>query len=257
MDPSPVGAGSLAALAPLFAEHRELRAVIDSVLEGRLGCALSDSSSLPAAAALDLGCYRVLGGDPATPIARRLVAEAVAPRELIVPGPGGWMDLALSAHGRRAARDPMRGFDPSTLEERLLEEAVASLPAGYELRRLDLETSALLGPELSPHGLEAFSDGEDFDRRGLGFGAFRGSSLAAAATSYAVCSGRLEVAIATRREHRRRGLARSVAARLLLHCLKHGVSPCWNAANPISQHLALTLGYRPAGVCHSIRLAAE
>lgn len=38
-------------------------------------------------------------------------------------------------------------------------------------------------------------------------------------------------------------------------CLKRGVIPEWNAANPVSQRLALRLGYRLAGTVTILRLA--
>jgi hypothetical protein len=32
-------------------------------------------------------------------------------------------------------------------------------------------------------------------------------------------------------------------------CLEAGLTPCWNASNPVSQRLAARLGYEPAGTC--------
>jgi predicted GNAT family acetyltransferase len=57
------------------------------------------------------------------------------------------------------------------------------------------------------------------------------------------------VAIATRPAFRGRGLAAATAARLLRECLERGLTPRWSASNPVSQRLAVRLGYRPAGVC--------
>ena len=61
--------------------------------------------------------------------------------------------------------------------------------------------------------------------------------------------GAIELAIGTHPGHRRRGLARAVAAMLMRACLERGLTPHWNAANPVSQRLAVSLGYEPAGIC--------
>jgi hypothetical protein len=51
------------------------------------------------------------------------------------------------------------------------------------------------------------------------------------------------------------GLARAVAATLMLECLERGLTPHWNAANPVSQQLAVSLGYEPAEICEILLVA--
>ena len=75
---------------------------------------------------------------------------------------------------------------------------------------------------------------------------YRGE-LVAGASSYALFPGGIEIEIATREDFRKRGLATSCAARLILRCLERGLYPGWDAANRISLHLAERLGYRFAG----------
>jgi len=65
----------------------------------------------------------------------------------------------------------------------------------------------------------------------------------------------VEVAIATRPAYRGHGLAAAPAAALLEHCLETGLTPRWSASNPVSQRLAVRLGFRPAGVCEVLYLA--
>ena len=62
------------------------------------------------------------------------------------------------------------------------------------------------------------------------------------------------MAIATRPAFRGLGLAAATAARLLRECLDQGLTPRWSASNPVSQRLAVRLGYRPAGVCEVLYL---
>ena len=110
-------------------------------------------------------------------------------------------------------------------------------------------------PGSSPTPCRSILSPEAFAAAGIGFAAVTQGRVACAATSYAACPGHLEVAIATRAAYRGRGLAMTVSARLLLHCLEAGIRPHWNASNPVSQRLALRLGYRPAGVCEILYLS--
>ena len=75
-------------------------------------------------------------------------------------------------------------------------------------------------------------------RNGLGVAAIHEHGVAAAATTYALCSDKGEVAIATHPDHRGRGLATAVGAAMLLGCRRRGLTPHWNAFNPVSQRLA-------------------
>jgi hypothetical protein len=54
----------------LFAPHRTLPAIVEAVLEGRLGSIARDGE----AARLSLGCYEIFGGDAACAGASRLTA---------------------------------------------------------------------------------------------------------------------------------------------------------------------------------------
>ena len=99
-----------------------------------------------------------------------------------------------------------------------------------------------------------FPDVPTFLRDGIGYCALDGGTVACAATSYAVAAGRIELAIATHEDHRRRGLGAATAAALMLHCVERDIVPHWNAANPGSQRLAVRLGLRPAGICEVLWL---
>jgi len=238
------------ALERLFAGHRELRAVVEAVLEGRQGSAVAYGD----AARLSIGCYEVFGGDAASPGAQRLVATAAPPRELVYGNDPAWRRLILDVHGERVTDRSMRDFDPSGLDSAALARFEAALPAGFALRRLDAALAEQLDTELEPHGLQVFPDPAGLAEHGLGFGAVADGVLACAATPYTVSSRFVEVAIATRPAFRGRGLAAAVSAALMRRCLAAGLVPRWSASNPISQRLAVRLGYTPAGVCEVLYL---
>jgi GNAT superfamily N-acetyltransferase len=240
------------ALGPLFASHRELRAVVEAVLERRQGRATRDGN----AARLSVGCYEVFGGDPASPGARRLVAGARSPSELVYGNDSGWRRLILEVHGARVFDRPMRDFDAAGLDRAALRRTEEALPAPFALKRIDVHLAGQLDDDLVPHALQVFAGPADFVANGLGFGAVRDGRLACAATSYTMSSRRAEVAIATRPEFRGRGLAAAAAAALMGRCLDVGLVPAWSASNPVSQRLAVRLGYEPAGVCEVLYLRA-
>ncbi len=239
-------------IRPFFDRHAELRAVIEAVLEGRLGTAESDGDTR--VARLSVGCYHFFGGDPALPAARRLVESAAAPRELVYGNDPAWRRLILDVHGPRVSERPMQTFDPSRLSASVLERVERSLSEGFELRRFDAALANQLDRDLEPHALQVFSDAEAFAARGIGYGVVKGGRLACAATSYTMSSRAVEVAIATRPEFRGLGLAAAASARLMRHCLENGFVPHWSASNPVSQRLAARLGYGPSSVCEVLYL---
>lgn len=237
------------ALTGLFEGYRILRAVIDSVLEGRLGRAVADDDTVPHAARLDIGCYAIFGGDPSLPGAARLVREAPAPIELVGPEDQAWRDLFVAIHGERLTDRPMRTFANHALDRGRLSAMAAAVPDGFEVRSLDVSLAGQLDETLVPHGLQTYASPEHLIEHGLGFGVVRDGRLASVATSYTRSTDRVEVSISTHPEFRSRGLARVAAATLIGHCLDHGLSPEWSASNPISKRLALTLGYLPGPLC--------
>src|SRR4051812_7791037 len=103
---------SAADLTSFFGDHHTLRAIVEAVLEGRQGHATRDGD----AARLSLGCYEVFAGDPGTSGARRLVAAASAPRELIYGNDPAWRRLILDVHGTRVRDRPMLEFDPGHID---------------------------------------------------------------------------------------------------------------------------------------------
>jgi GNAT superfamily N-acetyltransferase len=233
-----------------FGGSPELHAVIESVLEGRLGRATAAGD----AARLSIGCYEIFGGDPSSPSARTLVAEAARPRELVYGNDADWRRVILDVHGDAVVDRPMHDYDPAGINVDSLRRLESSLPSGFSLHAFDPDLSDQLDAELEPHALQTFDGARDFLEHGLGFAAVHEGRLACAATSYARSSRSVEVAIATRTAFRGRGLAAATAARLIRECVTQRLVPGWSASNPVSQRLALRLGFRPAGVCEVLYL---
>ena len=118
------------------------------------------------------------------------------------------------------------------------------LPAGYEIRMIDERIYHMAGKEEWSSDLcSQFPTFADYRERGIGTAVLFDGTLAAGASSYTVYQGGIEIEIDTKEEHRRRGLARACAARLILECLDRGLYPAWDAHNKASLALALKLGY--------------
>jgi hypothetical protein len=233
-----------------FSGRVELGAVIEAVVEGRLGHATVAGG----AAQLSVGCYEIFGGDACCPEARALVVGAAGPRELVYGNDGEWRRLILDVHGDGASDRPMRDFDPSGIEEATLLRLEKGLPDGFDLRALDADLVGQLDADLEPHALQVFASPRAFLEHGLGYGAVADGRLACAATSYTRSARSVEVAISTRAAFRGRGLAAATAARLVRRCLADALEPRWSASNPVSQRLAVRLGFRPAGFCEVLYL---
>lgn len=241
------------AAARLFVDRAELPAVLGAGLAG-LGTLAADDPERPAAVRISIGCYEIFGGDPTAAGAAALVRSARLPSELAYGADPTWRRLITEVHGDSLIDRPMRCFDPSGLDADALRAASLRLPSGFEVLRMDSRLAEQLDSGLEPHALQVYPSREVFAREGVGFAAVTRGRVACAATSYAACPGQIEVAISTRQLQRGRGLALATSARLLLHCLGAGILPHWNASNPVSQRLALRLGYKEAGLCEILYL---
>ena len=98
---------------------------------------------------------------------------------------------------------------------------------------------------------------EAYAVHGAGYVVLWKGALVCGASSYADWPGGVEIEIDTHPAHRRRGLARACAAALMLDCLARGLYPSWDAANPVSAHLAQTLGYIAAGAYPVYELSVQ
>ena len=129
-----------------------------------------------------------------------------------------------------------------------------ALPSGFELRRVRLEEVTQFATDLAPALIYNFRSHEEFITRGVGIGILHQGKFVSGVSSAAVGGGKFEIEIQTQPQFRRRGLARAVAAALIVYCLEHGIEPCWDAANEPSSALARQLGFHPNGKYEAYRL---
>jgi hypothetical protein len=122
-----------APLTLLFAGRVELWAVVEAVLEGRLG----QATAVGDAARLTIGCYEIFGGDPSSPSARDLVASATRSRELVYGNDPAWRRLILDVLDGEVSDRPMLDYDPSGIDQDWLTRLEATLPPDFLMQPFD------------------------------------------------------------------------------------------------------------------------
>ena len=243
-------------IARLFDGHRDLRVVIDGVLQGVLGRVFVDVRGESRAARLSIGVYEVFGGDPAR--GDELIANVPRPCELVLPANDqAWLTRARAFFGTDLSARSMRTFDASFIDPSELESMARSVPDGYRIEPATVALARRIGPSLAPNRIANFGDAESFVERGFGCCVLVGDDeIACAATTYARSRGAAEIAIATDARHRRRGLAVAAGAEMVRMCLERGCVPVWTAANDVSTRVAKTIGFKENGSCRIFDVVA-
>lgn len=132
-----------------------------------------------------------------------------------------------------------------SLKHDLLMQFIDEIPAKYYLRPMDEDQFyyAKKNDNFLSYFVQLFHSVKDFEKDGFGFFLYDGSDVIAGISSYARYEHGVEVQISVKPEYRGQHLARSLGAKFILECEKRNLYPWWDCANPISEHIALTLGY--------------
>jgi GNAT superfamily N-acetyltransferase len=230
-------------LAQAFRRNKHVDYAVDCVVEGQMGKAFVDDLSAPTAFRITVGPFWYLAGDPKTLAARQLV-EALPAYALLMPSATGWLELAHDVFGRHLRPFARYSFSPSKLSRQHLEGLLGQSPHQERLCAMNVELATqLAGQPDSYFDLSDFDSAPDFIERSLAFAIVDGQSVLGVAYSSLVCSRGIEVSIFVEETYRRQGVATTLASKLLLECLKQGLQPNWDAANPESCRLAQKLGF--------------
>lgn len=227
-------------LRPLFAGCPGMHGVLDVALEGAMGAAFADDAARPSVAMLELDFY-LLGGDRSASAAEEAVRSLTTPCSIVVSDEA-WAPLLRRAFGERLHTRTRVAFQPGDWDRPRLRGFIEALPDALEVRRIGSGDAARF-EELADSLVYNFASLEDFVERGAGYGIEQDGRFVSGCSSYAIGSSSLEFEIQTHRDERQRGLATACAARMIEHCLDHGLEPCWDAHNDISASLATKLGF--------------
>ena len=225
--------------APLFAGMED--SMIASCLQGMMDSKIYVTDpDHPRSAMAHLADFAFLAGEPD----RALVEGKPRGFVVLVPPTEAWAQLIENCFPgaekwtRYAIKKDTR-FDRAKLKK-----LAASLPAGYEIRRIDGDLyDKCLAEPLFTDGVCHFASKAAYLEQGRGFVALKDGAPVCMASSYTVYREGVEIEIDTLEPERRKGLAAAVGATLILSCLDDGLYPSWDAANLDSVRLAEKLGY--------------
>lgn len=241
-----------ASLRRLFDRYPCLHGSVAAVIEGGMGQVFADSREEPGVALAVLD-FRFLAGDPLHEHALQLF-KLLQPGNVVIAPTPAWRHLVAATFPSGVTMYHREAFQAEQFDVDKLRGFRQALPSEFELRQVRLEEVKQFAADLDPALVYNFRSHEEFITRGVGLGILHQGRFVSGASSAAVGGGRLEIEIQTHREFRRRGLARAVAAALVLYCLEHGLEPCWDAANEPSSALARRLGFHSSGKYEAYRL---
>lgn len=232
-----------ASVQPLFADLPCLYGIAEAGLSG-MGRVWTDSPIHPRAAVMTVGDFILCGGEAGLSAARMLrTALQSDKRGWLVYAPGGWMTALVKITPFKLVK--RRAFDhqiqPKDTE---LRGILAKAPADVAIHPLEGEWIRWCrGQTWSEDFVSQFTD-EGFAAKGLGMLVFRGGEPVSGASSYVRYPGGIEIQVTTRDDCCGHGYATLASAALILCAHEHGLAATWDSANPVSEHIALKLGYR-------------
>lgn len=217
--------------------------MILSCLEGVMGSICVTDTEAPKSAMACLACFAFPAGEPSAELASFRPGGPFC----FVPPDDGWRKLITECRPNAARLTRYAIRKDTRFDRRKLASIAASLPEGYELRRIDgaIYDMCLRDP-LFTDCVSHFDSKDDYLARGRGMAVLKDGRLVSAASSYTVYREGIEIEIDTAEDERRKGLASAVGAALILLCLGEGLYPSWDAANMDSVRLAEKLGYELA-----------
>jgi len=197
------------------------------------------------------GGFAIVSGDAHSRYASRLLRRwknNVLGGNIIIPHGDGWAEkiesvlgIADGRHTRYATSKTENNFDIAQLDA-----WSAQLPDGYSIQQIDEQIfDWCRESSWAQDNVGGFASYEEFVTDGyrMGFAVMYNGEPVSVASPYSAYDGGIEIEIDTHEPHRRRGLARACASRLISECLRRGIYPSWDAANTMSVSLAKSLGY--------------
>lgn len=194
------------------------------------------------------GGFSFVAGNAASPSAKDIVRMYPAENKggcIIVPRNESWARVIEEVFPRseREVR-----YAISKTEHHFDHEALRAMTAdpAPELHIVRIDASmfdTLYSQDWSRDLVANFIDGSTYERLALGFACVHEGQIVGAASCYSVYNDGIEIEVDTRKDFRRRGIARACASSIVLYALEHGLYPSWDAANLMSVGLAKSLGY--------------
>ena len=219
-----------------------------SALQGIMGDIYAEDTKTPTSAKVILGDFCFLAGKPSEDLLAYKPETYEKNYIIMVPENEAWSAL-IEKHYKDAAEKNNRFAikkNAGNFDKEKMEQAIAYLPEGLELRMIDEALyHACLKEEWSIDFVSNYKDYAMFEKLGLGALMIKKDTgeIVAGASSYSTYQDGIEIEIVTREDYRKQGLAYRCASKLILECLKRNLYPSWDARTRISVALAEKLGY--------------
>ncbi len=121
------------------------------------------------------------------------------------------------------------------------------VPTGYAVHAMDDSLARRVMDDADPELADAWPDAKEFAQRSIGFCTVEESTGRATSAAWSAFEpdGLVEIGVGTAADHRGRGLAGAVAARLVAECLRRGLEPRWSTDfdNLASRRVAAKVGF--------------
>lgn len=223
---------------PVFAGWQET--LIYSCLQKVMGKIFVTDTVAPKSAMAFVGCFAFVAGEPD----RELVMGKPDGFVIMTPQNEAWAKLIEECYpeAKKVTRYAIK--KDTKFDKARLREIVDSLPAGYELRKIDSEIYDMcLSDPVTADFVSSFESKERYLDIGRGMVILKEGRIVSGASSYTSYREGIEIEVDTAKEERRKGLASVACAALILDCLKDGLYPSWDAQNMGSVRLAEKFGY--------------
>ena len=214
--------------------------LIYSCLQKVMGKIFVTDLEHPRSAMAYVGCFAFYAGE----VNKELVINKPGGFIIMVPQNKAWeacIEECFPA-AKKAVRYAIK--KDTQFDREMLQDMVAKLPDGYELKEIDERIYDMCLPDpVTRDFVSSFESKEKYLKLGRGMVILKSGRIVAGASSYTRYKEGIETEVDTIEDERRKGLAKIVCASLILHCLEEGLYPSWDAQNMNSVHLAEKLGY--------------
>jgi RimJ/RimL family protein N-acetyltransferase len=232
----------------LLNEIPRLDLAVDCILDETMCSVQVDDPNDPKSLCIQMQIFWYFAGDPRTEWSQRMIAQ-IPPYDFIMPSAAGWLEEIREMYGEKLQPYTRFSFSAESLSRDRLTQLWETSPHKNLVYPMDLESIEILSS--SPDtcfGIETFQSSQDFLDRGFGFVAKRDGQILGHAYSTLISKKGMEVSIWVTERQRQRGMATTLASRLLLESMDRGLEPHWDAANGESVKLAKKLGYNFTGI---------
>ena len=221
------------------------RSMVLAALEGQ-GRVLVDSPVRPRCGVAAAGDFLYCGGVPG-PEGKHMLRRAMGTYDgWLIYAKGPWLEVLreiapVKMHTRMAYRHDVQPRDEH------LRSLLRAMPEGAAFKPIEgAWIPWCRRDEWSRDFVSLFTD-EGYAQRGLGVLLMVDGQPVAGASSYVSYPGGVEIQLQTRDDMQGRGYATLAAAQLILLAHERGLIATWDAANPVSAHIAQKLGYEMEG----------